>query len=83
LSIFFALSGSARVKAARRMWMKWNPSCIPFSGEVISREKIERNFDFDDWITSGGFDQTQIGKIAPRLVRKVLDSAENNNNNRG
>ena len=50
---------------------------------MISREKIERDFHFDDGITSGRFDQTQIGKVAPRLVRKILNSARNNNNDNG
>ena len=56
-------------------WFNGTPD-VPFSGEVISREKIERDFHFDDGITSGRFDQTQIGKVPPRLVRKVLDGAK-------
>jgi hypothetical protein len=40
---------------------------------MVSGEEVERDVDFDDRIQGRGFDEPQVGKVAPRLVLEVLD----------
>jgi hypothetical protein len=49
---------------------------VPLCGEVVTGKEIERNLDFDDGVVTGRLDESQIGKVAPRLILEILDRAE-------